>query len=207
MRKRSNTKEFIEKATKVHGDKFDYSKVEYLGCQTKVTIICQKHGEFSVTPSSHLQGTDCPRCKGTVYYTGTDFIKSSKDKFGDYLDYSNVEYIDTKSSVKMICPIHGEFTQTPESHLQAKFPCPKCSKDAGNKQKTKTTEDFVRRSREIHGDRYDYSLSNYVNSKTKVDIICKEEGHGIFSQSVFAHLRKSGCPICAKCNAGWTKTE
>lgn len=207
MPKRSNTKEFIEKATKVHNGRFDYSKVEYVNNSTHIIVVCEEHGEFSVNPNSHLRGTDCPKCKGNGSYTVEDFIKKSKEKFGDFLDYSEVEYLRSHSPVKMSCPVHGQFNTTPATHLQSEFPCPKCSKELGNKKKRKTTKEFVDQAKQVHGDRYDYSLTNYVNSTSKVDIICKEEGHGTFSQAPCMHIRRAGCPVCADSDRGWTRTK
>lgn len=62
MSKKKTTEQFISEAIKVHGDKYDYSKVEYKGCNTDVLIICPIHGEFSQTPTHHLLGCGCKRC-------------------------------------------------------------------------------------------------------------------------------------------------
>ena len=56
------TQNFINKSLKVHGDRYDYSKVEYKNGDTKVCVICKKHGEFWVTPKNHLKGRNCPKC-------------------------------------------------------------------------------------------------------------------------------------------------
>lgn len=58
----SNTEEFIEKARKIHGNKYDYSKVNYISVRDKVCIICPKHGEFWQVPNYHLNGEACPMC-------------------------------------------------------------------------------------------------------------------------------------------------
>ena len=59
---RKTTEQFIEKAIEKHGDKYDYSKVDYKGCFIKIIIICKKHGEFLQTPDGHIQGAGCSLC-------------------------------------------------------------------------------------------------------------------------------------------------
>ena len=68
-------KKFIEKSIKKHGDKYDYSKVEYINNRTKVCIICSEHGEFWQTPNKHLSGRGCSKCSGKYKKTTEDFIK------------------------------------------------------------------------------------------------------------------------------------
>ena len=184
-----NTQEFIEKAKKIHGDKYDYSKVEYKGAHTKVCIICPEHGEFCIRVSHFLAGHRCPKCAGNAKLTTDEFIKKAREIHGDKYDYSKVEYKNYDTKVCIICPKHGEFWQIPRYHLNGKG-CPKC---AGNIRLT--TEEFIRRAKEVHGDKYDYSKVEYVNSQTKVCIICPE--HGEFWTFPNNHL-KCECPKCVR---------
>ena len=118
MRKRLTTEEFVERAKKIHGDKYDYSKVEYINNSTEVCIICSKHGEFWQKPEKHLRGHGCAKCCKTGIKSNTnDFIEKAKIVHGDKYDYSKVEYVNNHTKVCIICPIHGEFWQTPNSHL------------------------------------------------------------------------------------------
>ena len=108
------TYEFIEKAKKVHGDKYDYSKVEYVNSRTKICIICPQHGEFWQTPNAHLMKEGCPKCKGENVSkvnrrTTNEFIEKAKKVHGDKYDYSKVDYKNNSTKVCIICPIHGEF--------------------------------------------------------------------------------------------------
>ena len=185
-----NTQEFIEKAKKIHGDKYDYSKVEYVHSHTKVCIICPKHGEFWQAPRHHLNGNGCPYCAGKIRLTTEEFIRRAKEVHGDKYDYSKVEYVHSHTKVCIICPKHGEFWQMPLHHLKGGG-CPNC---VGNKRLT--TEEFIRRAKEVHGDKYDYSKVEYVNARIKVCIICPE--HGEFRQTASEHLRGQGCPKCAQ---------
>lgn len=118
------------------------------------------------------------------------FIEKAKSVHGNKYDYSKVVYVNAKTKVEIICPIHGMFEQSPDKHVNSMCGCPQC---AGNKQAT--TEAFVQKARLIHGFTYDYSLVKYVNNRVDVGIICPE--HGLFWQSPTNHLSGRGCPHCA----------
>jgi hypothetical protein len=194
MPKKKTKEEFIAKAKLVHGDKYDYSKVEYVGALTKVCIICPKHGEFCQEANSHLRGQGCPKCKYEKQTCTTDeFIAKAKKIHGDKYDYSKVEYVNDRTKVCIICPKHGEFWQTPNSHLNG-YGCSKCAYEVKGKRRSFSKEEFIKKTRKVHGDKYDYSKVNYVNNYTKVCIICPE--HGEFWQTPSAHLRGQGCPKC-----------
>ena len=117
--------EFIKGARKKHGDKYDYSKVDYVNKRTKVCIICHEHGEFWQTPSSHLQGKGCPICGGTSTLTKEELIKKARKVHDNKYNYTKVEYVNNKTKVCIICPEHGEFWQTPYDHFYG-CGCPKC---------------------------------------------------------------------------------
>lgn len=189
--KQLTTEKFIERAEAVHGDRYNYSEVEYVNLFEKVTIICPEHGPFPQEPASHIhQECGCPTCGGTKQLTTETFIEKARAIHGDRYDYSTVNYVDNKTSISIICPEHGPFSQTPSNHLY-KFGCGAC---AGNQQLT--TETFIERARAIHGDRYNYSSVEYVNKSTGVTIICLD--HGAFPQTPNDHLyQESGCPDCA----------
>lgn len=121
---------FITKASKVHEFKYDYSKVNYIGANKKVTIICPKHGEFYVTPNNHISGKQCPKCARVFVakkqsLTKKSFINAANVKHNNKYDYSLTNYINYNTCVKIICPQHGEFLQDPEHHLRG-HGCPKC---------------------------------------------------------------------------------
>ena len=130
--KKLTTKEFVEKAKQIHGDKYDYSKVDYISTETKVCIICPEHGEFWQTPHAHLNGHRCPNCFGNIKLTNEEFIKTSKEIHGDKYDYSKVDYISAETKVCIICPEHGEFWQTPHMHLSSQG-CPNCNTSKNSK--------------------------------------------------------------------------
>jgi len=203
-----DTKTFIEKARKIHGDKYDYSKVEYTNTKTKVCIICPIHGEFWITPHNHIQHRGCKKCgdimKGKSWEKRDiskiknealeTFIEKARKIHGDKYDYSKVEYTNSVSKVCIICPIHGESWITPRQHLKG-CGCNECSKEILSIKRKMGKEKFIERARKIHGDKYDYSKVEYVGSKSKVCIVCKE--HGEFFQTPSAHINlKQGCPRC-----------
>lgn len=132
MSKRLTTEGFIEKAKKLHDNKYDYSKAEYVNTNTKVCIICPEHGEFWQTPSNHLQGKGCPKCKGKNKTT-EEFIEKANIIHNNKYDYSKVEYKSNRTKVCIICPEHGEFWQTPHEHLHG-CGCPKCKNIKWNKE-------------------------------------------------------------------------
>lgn len=131
IRCKHSKEEFIQKARKIHGNKYDYSDIEYINSGIKVTIICSKHGNFEQTPNHHLQGIGC-------FYCGVEsrvidinlFIENCKKIHGNRYDYSKVDYTHNNTKVTIICHKHGEFKQRPSGHLQGKG-CPRCSKSKG----------------------------------------------------------------------------
>ena len=252
---KSNTEEFINKAKSLYGDTYDYSKVVYKGNKEKVCIICPKHGEWRVTPNNFLRGSRCPKCYGTPKHTTEDFILLAENIHGKKYDYSEVEYNGLKKKIKIICPLHGAFLQGASAHLHGSG-CPICngvepitkerflaeseknhtieydySKVSFNSSSDKiciicpihgefwqtahyhvhggncpkcvggiklSTEDFIAKAKEIHGNKYDYSKVHYKNYSTKVCIVCPK--HGDFWQTPNNHLFGTGCPYCPQSN-------
>lgn len=192
MKKLTN-EEFIERARNAHGDKYDYSKVDYKGNGIKVCIICPIHGEFWQTPRNHIKGSECPKCVGKYRYTTEEWIEEAKKVHGDKYDYSNVIYKGAFEKVCIICKKHGEFWQKANNHLNGDG-CKKCY----NTKRRMGLELFIIFSKNIHGDKYDYSKVEYVNSRTKVCIICPK--HGEFWQTPHSHLNCRGCPVCKESN-------
>ena len=192
--KKITTEEFIEQARKIHGDKYDYSKVKYMSSRSKVCIVCPIHGEFWQIPYSHLRGIGCPSCGGTKKMTTEGFIEKARKVHGDKYDYSKVEYVNSQTKVCIICPIHGEFWQNPNNHINLKQSCYKC------KGLVHDLEDFIKKARKVHGNKYDYSKVEYKGAKGRVCIICPK--HGEFMQTSNDHLNGNGCQKCA-CEHVW----
>jgi len=126
--------------------------------------------------------------------TPEQFIEKAINVHGDTYNYSLVYYKNNATKVKIICPIHGTFEQIPNSHLKGQG-CKKCAIIKNNDKQRSTKGEFIKKAISVHGDKYDYSLVDYVNIRTKVKIICPE--HGIFEQQPHSHLKCSGCSKCA----------
>lgn len=130
--------QFIEKANNIHNFKYNYSQVIYNGYDYKVSIICPIHGKFEQQAGSHLRGTGCFKC-GTLLQVSKrtlpqkEFIKRANIIHDNFYDYSETEYKHSKIKIKIICPIHGSFWQTPGHHLNG-CGCPKCNSSKGEKQ-------------------------------------------------------------------------
>jgi len=188
-KKKKTNDEFIKRSIRIHGNKYDYSLIDYINCSTKVKIICPIHGVFEQSSDVHIfYKCGCPKCSGK-YITTEEVIEQSIKTHSNKYDYSLVEYKNSYTDIKIICPIHGEFSQNSYSHIKGSG-CPKCITE----QSRIKIDDFIVRSNIIHNNKYDYTLVNYVNTRTKVKIICPI--HGEFSQTPNKHLQNRGCPHC-----------
>ena len=186
--KDEKTKEFIRRSLRIHGLKYDYSKTFYIKLKSRVIITCLVHGDFEQTPDNHLLGKGCAKCSGNKKLTTEEFIEQSKKVHNNRYDYSKVNYINNHTKVIIICPVHGEFEQTPSVHLRG-CGCPFCSNNV-----KLTTEEFIKRAKEVHGNKYDYSKVNYTNANSLVTIVCPI--HGEFVQIPSSHLIGRGCSLC-----------
>lgn len=127
--------------------------------------------------------------------TQSEVIDRFRDIHGNSYDYSLVDYKNKRSKVTLVCPVHGEFRITPDRVLFQRAGCPKCGLLKRGRRKL-TTPEFVERSVIKHGDKYDYSLSEYVDQNTPIKIICSD--HGIFEQYPANHYHLGhNCPMCA----------
>jgi hypothetical protein len=210
--KKLTTEGFIKRAKAVHGDTYDYNETVFINWKTKVRIYDPIYGFFETLPFNHLRGHENKSRASSKYgvsirSTTTTFIKNARSIHGDTYGYDQTDYQKSNVKVKIYCKIHGEyFLQTPNKHLCGSG-CPKCGIVKTAKQlsilkkgvisptRLGTTK-FIKRSQEIHGDTYDYSLVDYITSKDDVTIICKT--HGSFTQKPHKHLMGRGCPHCPK---------
>ena len=189
MSKSEKTKEFIAKAVKIHGDRYDYSRVVYENNKTKVVITCRTHGDFKQRPDAHLYQTQgCPICGGSCSYTTEEFVAKAAKIHSNQYDYPKMEYRNNKTKIIITCRIHGDFKQKPDNHLSGNG-CPRCGSNYNP-----TTQEWKRKAVKIHGNRYDYSKVVYENNKTKVVITCRT--HGDFKQKPDNHLARHGCSRC-----------
>lgn len=190
--------EVIDLFRSVHGDKYDYSKVDFKKIKEKVCIICPEHGEFWQAADKHYKlKQGCPKCghykrNESRKVTVQSFIERANKIFNGYYDYSKVEFKDPKNDyVTIICPKHGEFKQKIFWHL-AGHGCTQCAIEKSRL----TKEEFVERANRIHHNKYDYSKSVLNNTYEKMEIVCPK--HGSFFQNAGTHLKGCGCPRCGR---------
>ena len=316
------TEEFIARAKAVHGDRYDYSKVEYVNNSTNVCIICKKHGEFWQRPSHHIDGSGCPKCatekisaqlriwtkekcyeeasrytelnrfrsesrsayhaalkhkwlkdytwlitssherwtkdicyeiashyhemdtfhtenesaynaavrhkwlkdytwlshkidiskksKQKHFYSQDEIIERLRSIFGERYGYEKVIYKAMKVPITLVCHEkdangieHGEFSMRPDNIFSGNQGCPKCYDDRRSRLQRKPVEKFIEDARKVHGNLYEYHKADYVNTNSKVCIVCKI--HGDFWQTPSNHLKGQGCPYCSGNAKKWNK--
>ena len=198
---KKTTEEFIQQSKEIHGDKYDYSKVQYTGCNNKVTIICKKCGNsIEQLPGRHII-CRAPRHRCLPQANTEPYVLKAREIHGDKYDYSKVpskiRRIDgIKNKITIICPEHGPFLQQLSHHSKGSG-CKKCYYKKGGIKRRHTIGEFINKSIQCHGDKYDYSKVQYTTSNTKVTIICKKCGNNEFLQRPSAHLlNDGGCPLC-----------
>lgn len=192
------TLNFISTANKIHKNKYDYSKVIYKTTKTEVCIICPKDGEFKQTPYNHLKCKKaCPKCRKTT----EEWIEEAKLVHGnDTYDYSKSVYVGALIKLMIICKTHGEFEQTPNNHTTKKHGCVKCGNSISTKKMKKGKEQFIEDAKKIHGDKYNYTKGIYINSETKLSIICKKHDTEFITTPINHLAQKQGCKNCKKEN-------
>lgn len=177
---------FIKAAKEVHGNRFDYSKVQYLKSRLPVTIICKQHGRFYPEPASHLRGTGCSKCTGNYKKDFQKFKSEAAAKHANNYSYDGSSYTGYKGNISIICK-HGVYTCTVSQHLYGRC-CSLCA--TGIK-----TQKFVKAAQEVHKGLYQYTKTIFLGSLQEVEIVCKI--HGSFFRIASEHLRGQGCRDCA----------
>jgi very-short-patch-repair endonuclease len=198
--KNSNTSEygfsdFINFLLTNYGNKFDTTKMEYNGNTSRAKICCIKHGCFYKIPKqlkANKPNYICDKCK--LEDQQKDFIERARKIHNDFYRYDLVEFKGYTKKVKIICPVHGIFEQRAENHLKGDR-CLKCVYD-GYKM---DFEDFLKKAKEKYGNKYDYSMTNYINANTKIKIRCKKHKL-VFEAYPRSHISDSYtegiCPLC-----------
>jgi hypothetical protein len=192
--------QYIETFKKIHAGKYDYSLFEYNGYNERIAIVCPDHGKFKLLIASHVRGIGCPRCDGRSGIERGDkskFVELANIQHNSRYDYSPTVFTNLPSRIEILCPHHGMFTQQASEHLRG-HGCKQCSYDAKRGAKF-TNESYIDRFREVHGDKFDYSLVS-INGGTKdrIQVICRV--HGPFITRVDTHLAGFGCRTCSHVN-------
>ena len=125
--------------------------------------------------------------------TQEEFVEKAIAKHGAKYDYSKTTYVKRTDKVIITCRIHGDFIQSPATHLRTGG-CPKCGYQKLSEKNTMGLEKFIEKSNLVHNNKFDYSKVKYTSNKTKVNIICPI--HGEFRQLAGDHLKGIGCKSC-----------
>lgn len=202
--KKITQNEFIHRAKKIFPN-YDFNSSYYVNNKTKLNVVCPEHGKFEIRPDCLLNGTGCPSCGGTKKSTTIDFIKKAKYVHNNFFSYEKCNYTGSNNKVIVTCPIHGDFEVKANNHLNG-CNCKKCQKDkidhiitklknTNSSTKKLNTEEFIKKGKKIHNDKYKYDKCKYVKSNIKVIITCPL--HGDFEITPNHFLAKRGCPKCA----------
>lgn len=209
MSEKINQENIILRFKQTHGEKYNYDKVLFSRMKSKVEIICSIHGSFWQTPDHHIRGTGCPEC-GRLYIgkqkkenAAKNFVSRASTIHNEFYDYTYSVYNGNKTKLKIVCPKHGFFEQTPSNHLFG-FGCPNCGRERTENSRKLNINDFFTRCSAVHGDYYLYPNKIYDNPDSIILVTCPK--HGDFSIKARNHLWiKQGCNKCFEENRGITR--
>jgi hypothetical protein len=197
--------EFISRCERAHqNSSLDFSKSKYTGAKNAVIVDCLKHGIFEILAGNLMRGSGCKKCAqeetSQKHRTSIgDFITRASNEYGDFFDYSLVDFKNLTERIVVICPQHGAWEVIAANHLYGKSGCPMCQSQKFAERAAEanriSTEEFIERSIKIHGNRYDYSRCDYTHINNEIVLIC--EKHGSFKQKAGHHLSGKGCAKCA----------
>lgn len=187
----------ISRMSEAHGDRFDYSGFEFVNTVTPGKIRCSKHGDFWMSVNGHVDSKDgCPKCaneriRDDRVLSFDEVVRRAQGVHGKTYKYLSDGYVNTRTPLAIVCPTHGTFRQLYDTHVKQMSGCPRCYGSF-----KRTTDEFVAAAKAVHGERYDYSETVYVNNSTAVKIVCHT--HGSFWQKPNKHTCVTqGCPRCA----------
>ncbi len=211
--KTKSIEKFIAECKLVHGDKYDYSKVQYINAWEDIEIICPVHKSFFQCPTSHRKGSECRKCsnvnrKNNILEKSLNkFLVDADDLYGDTYDYSQIKYLHSRTNINLVCDLHGSFPVTPEKHIKKGHYCPVCrwikTPDKSNNIYIPTKmrqRNFHHIAGSIHNHFYTYKRVKW--GEDKILITCPI--HGDFWQKSHKHLAGQGCRKCNQ-KAGWSR--
>jgi Zn finger protein HypA/HybF involved in hydrogenase expression len=194
---KKNQEQFIQEVIELHGDKYDLSLVNYINSKTPVKLICKERGVIEAQPSSLLDrrrylAKDRRKTKST---NKNKFIEEATKIYGDKDNYEKTNIISSKEKIEITCTKHDRtFEKSIQTYL-AGYGCPMCSAENYSQIRTKSTEDFIKQSKEIHGDSCDYTNTVYKSCRDKVTIKCNK--HNTYFETVPSnHIAGGKCRKC-----------
>lgn len=197
---------FIQEASLKHNNKYDYSKVIYVGNKVKVEIICPIHGSFLQRTDVHLGGKGCKQCG--INKVSTERNNLAKSRFLDKcrllhptLNFDKSIYINNHTKVIVNCSIHGDFKIEPANILR-KYGCRKCGNKRINTNKKLDIFKIIEKSKLTHSNKYNYSKIDYKKVVSQDNFIACPI-HGEFIQNLLNHSNGQGCPKCNKQYGAW----
>lgn len=187
---------FFSKMKEFFGNRYDFSSSVYKSKNSKVSFVCPKHGKQARVAETLLKGKGCPECEREE--RENKWLEKIREVHGDKYQYpEKPKNLSLSSKIRIICPIHGEFRQGLLEHIYQGCGCPKC---VGTRvlSRIERQKNFIKRSKERYGDRFDYSKVNYKNEGTPVLVRCKEHDYW-FEILPDTHVRRGdgGCPLCS----------
>ena len=187
MSKKESLEEVISSFKKVHGDRYDYSKVDYIGWNKDVEIICSIHGSFFQKPTIHKTGSGCQKCNPKKIIDFNEFILRTRNIHGDRYDYSVADI--SQTNIKIICQDHGIFTQSKYNHLLGAN-CPKCSKI----NKVVPNSEVLNRLNKHRHILDNFDNVNYTRNTNKIIINCII--HGPYEKHLTNYINGFRCQKC-----------
>jgi len=192
------TEEWVAQATKTHKGHYGYAPSVYTGYAQPIEIDCPLHGVFTQGEHNHRNGAGCPKCgaasrQAKRSHSFASFLAAVEPVHGGAYTYPKQEVHNSRTKLRILCPEHGEFSQTVYSHLQGAR-CPKCAYAANGMKSQLGISEFMDRAKAVHGGLYTY-VSGLRGMHKNVSISCAQ--HGVFQQTPTNHLKGAGCPRCA----------
>ena len=165
--RKKDTEQFIIEAKLVHGDRYNYDKTIYTGCQNSIIVTCPKHGDYEINAYRHLIDGNCPYCSGK--HNLETFIEKANKVHNNYYSYNNSTYISSKDLIKITCPVHGDFEQVASDHLRGAG-CPKCYRSHGETKIAKLLSEknvIYKEQHKVHSNNRIYKIDFYIEYNNK----------------------------------------
>ena len=209
VKRTKNRQKFLDKAKAKYGDRFDYSRMEYVTQKIEVTIGCPDHGWFQIKPDKHLHNkTGCPKCGANLRAINKletsrqHFLDNFKKRHGDRLKLVT-NYIGAKSPITVVCLEKGHMFETTPDNLNFFFEdgCTVCVNEERWQKQMKSHEDFIQVAQSKFPD-LDFTQTQYHGSDKQISFICPD--HGEQKRLARSFLSSYyGCPACGNEQVGY----